>query len=533
MDLKTELSVLIRARETFLCIHTTDEEKTTEIVKSVANERIGNMGSKQLYCWSITKGLYQYGKAVIDEDLQEMMSSLQDPMSALEYFRELTDDRKESMPAIMVMYDMIPILSQGIVPLNRRIKELSRELIKTRKTVVFVESGGELPENIRDAVTLIEEPYPTKEELSEVVRRAYDTNSSFVSIIGNRPKEQVISEISAAAAGLKLSDLESVIRQSMVRKKFELEQIINLKKEVIRKSGVLEYFDTHDLSLDDIGGLDLLKNRITLLPRRFSEEARQFGLEKPKGIITIGPPGTGKSFSAKITAATLGVPLIRISMSQIASKWYGESTSNLRRALNVIVAIAPCVVLFDEIEKILSVGTGGEAHEETMRMMGELLTFIEECTAPVFFIGTCNDYRSLKPELMQRFEHLFFVDLPNQNERMDIFRIHIQKTGRNPDDFSLSRIAAESDGFVGREIRVLVKEALGSAFDQGRDVTTDDFLIAARSTVPTSKQGEIEAQIKRMRDWAKTNCMPASSRLAPVVSADEQKNEQNEIFVEE
>jgi SpoVK/Ycf46/Vps4 family AAA+-type ATPase len=507
--IREKLSVLIRARYPLIGIQTEEEKPTLEMIKEIATRQ-----KKKLYTWSITSGFSEYRKN--DTSLEC------DPLEVLTHIETLKDAHNEGEKAIIALLDYHVNFDNPII--RRKIKEAYFSLEKTYRTIILIGSNIEIPAELQKYIHSISTPYPGIEKISEIWKDAYSSvhGSALRSIVGN--PEEKIPVYSRACTGLTGDQISGIIRQGIARNSLNLNAIIEEKKQIIQKSGVLTYYDTSDISINDIGGLDILKMRIARLPARFSEKAEKFGLEKPKGFICIGPPGTGKSLSAKVTAAEMNVPLIVLSMSQIASKWYGESTSNMRNALDLISALSPCVVLIDEIEKVLSSGGSGETHEETSRMLGEFLTFIEENKAPILFIGTCNDRTGLKPELVQRFENMFFVDLPNQREREEIFKIHLQKTGRNPEKFNIPVLADRSAGYVGREIKVIIKEALSNAFFENKELN-DEFILSemGRST-PTSKSRERE--ISEMRAWAAQNCILAST---PDVTRNVQKNEHNYI----
>lgn len=517
MTFEEDLSVTVRARNPLIWITSPEEDRATSAISDVIRKQsVKGAGDlripKRVYFWSSTKGLYftpQQG----DPEYSGAGSSVQYvPLDILEIFDHYYNERKDQagshIPSALVMYDIhavFPDQKQVI----RRIKESYRELQTTFKTIIFVSPVCNLPQELHNYVRVIDLPYPTTEELSAIVGAALTTSKKFREISGNnvRSAEEIKQEIANAARGLTGMELNSILNKAISRGSFSLNDIITAKKEIIEKSGVLEYFPAENFSLSDIGGLENLRTRIRSLPRRFSPEAKKYGLDLPKGIILIGPPGTGKSLSAKVIAGILRVPLVKMSMSQIASKWYGESTQNMRNALNLLKALSPCVCLIDELEKTLSSGTSGDTHEETNRMIGEFLTFMEECKDPIFWVGTCNDKTGIKPELMQRFELMVFCDLPNRTERREIFSIHLGKK-RDLSGFDLDVIAGATGGFVGREITVIIKEAMSAAFMDNREVNTEDILKIAGSMVPTSVQREPE--INALRNWARNNCLFAS-----------------------
>jgi len=195
-------------------------------------------------------------------------------------------------------------------------------------------------------------------------------------------------------------------------------------------------------------------------------------------------------------------------MSQLVSKYYGESSNNMRNTWKLAKALAPCILWIDEIEKALGAGQNGEMHEESARLFGSFLTEMEESKG-VFVVATCNDHASLKAELMSRFPKMFFVNAPTRKERIEIFRIHIKAVKRNPEDFDLEKLADASEGFVGREIRNTIQDALGNAFDEGaKPLTTDHIVKAMKDVTPitTQKKDILDAMIR----WAEENAINAS-----------------------
>ena len=255
--------------------------------------------------------------------------------------------------------------------------------------------------------------------------------------------------------------------------------------------------------------LDTLKEWLRLRERTFSAAARDFGLPPPKGVALIGLPGTGKSLTAKAIGALWGVPLLRLDVGAIYSSYMGESERRARHALQLAEAIAPCVVWIDEMEKGLA--HGGNDTGTSTRVMGTLLTWMAEKTSPCFVVATANDVSALPPELLRRgrFDEIFFLDLPSRQEREEILGVHIRRSGRDMAGFDLTAVADRTEGFVGAELAQVVHDALLSAFDAGRELTTPDLVAAAGRVVPLSvAQRE---RVGALRSWlAEGRAQPAS-----------------------
>lgn len=257
----------------------------------------------------------------------------------------------------------------------------------------------------------------------------------------------------------------------------------------------------------------------------FSQEAKEFGVETPKGIMLLGVPGCGKSLTAKAVAKSWNYPLLRFDIGKVFGGIVGESEQNVRKALDIAKAIAPCVLWIDEIEKGLSgVQSSGQTDGgTTSRVFGTLLTWMQEKTEPVFVIATANNIKELPPELMRkgRFDEVFFVDLPSIEERKKIFQIHISSRKRAIEKFNLEELSKATKGFSGSEIEECVKEGLQTAFSENRDIEENDIINAAKQTVPLSiTMGE---GLRKLREWAKFRARQASTGNVEEIDMDRSK----------
>nr|WP_239582826.1 AAA family ATPase [Bacillus tianshenii] len=287
---------------------------------------------------------------------------------------------------------------------------------------------------------------------------------------------------------------------------------------------MLEYYHPNE-SLSNIGGLDNLKDWIEERGNAYSQEAREYGLNLPKGVLLLGVPGCGKSLTAKAISRSWNFPLLRFDLGKVFGGLVGESERNIREALDVAKAISPCILWIDEIEKGLSgvQSSGSSDGGTTSRVFGTFLTWMQEKKEPVFVIATANNIGLMPPELLRkgRFDEIFFVDLPTVEERMNIYEIHINNKGRNPREFDLEQIATKSFGFSGAEIEEVLNESLFRAFNQGRDVTTEDILYSIGQICPLSKT--MSETITGLRKWASARARLASSRAGEEFLQSEEK----------
>jgi SpoVK/Ycf46/Vps4 family AAA+-type ATPase len=322
--------------------------------------------------------------------------------------------------------------------------------------------------------------------------------------------------LTQAAGGLTLQEAENVFAKSLVNDGQldgnDVSTVFSEKQQIIRKSGLLEYYD-ETTDLGDVGGLDELKEWLQRRSVAFTDKARQFGLPAPKGILLVGVQGCGKSLCAKAISSEWRMPLLRFDVGRVFSSLVGSSEENIRRATAVAESISPAVLWVDEIDKAFagSQGSAGTDGGTTARVMSTFLTWLSEKQRPVFVMATANDISQLPPELLRkgRLDEIFFVDLPKPAERHQILDIHLRKRKRDAGQFELDKLSAASEGFSGAEIEQAIISALYDAFYIGRDLQTDDVLKSIKETVPLSKT--MSERITALRAWAEGRARFASS----------------------
>jgi SpoVK/Ycf46/Vps4 family AAA+-type ATPase len=320
-----------------------------------------------------------------------------------------------------------------------------------------------------------------------------------------------------AALGLTLQEAENVFAKTIVKdgklSADDISLVFSEKQQIIRKSGLLEYYDSNT-DTNDIGGLELLKEWLSKRSTAFSEQARRFGLPPPKGVLLVGVQGCGKSLCAKAVSRLWNMPLLRFDMGRMFSSLVGSSEENIRRAIAVAESIAPVVLWADEIDKAFSgsQGSGSTDGGTTARVMSTFLTWLSEKQKAVFVMATANNISQLPPELMRkgRLDEIFFVDLPNREERRQILTIHISKRGRNASGFDLDQLVDASDGFSGAELEEAVISSLYDVFYLEKQLETADLLKSIRETVPLSRT--MAEGISALRAWANGRARYASPR---------------------
>jgi len=496
-----ELTILIRARYPLLYIMSWEERRIEQMLRRVAQNL-----RKKLYGWTITDGL---------RPLDESNPQRPDPESCLPlHALDLITASQES--AIFLLKDFHPyweerrpVQEQPII--TRRMRDMVNHIKESRKTVILLSPLVSFPAEMEKDIILLDYSQPERGEmehsLERVLRSAREIGGVKIDLTPAM-REQIL----AAAQGLTCSEAENVFAKSLVmNRSLDLDIIIAEKKQIIRRSHILEYFESRE-NMTAVGGMSLLKEWLNKRALAFSERARQFGLPEPKGLLLLGVQGAGKSLVAKAIASQWRLPLLRLDLGRLFSELVGSSEQNMRTALRLAESISPCLLWLDELEKGLAGVASSHMSDAgtTARVFGSFLTWMQEKTAPVFVVATANDISILPPEALRkgRFDEIFFIDLPSFAERKEIFSIHIQRRGRNPQNFDLDPLAALSENFSGAEIENAVIAALYDAFEAGRDLTQADLVQALRQTVPLART--METQIKTLRQWAHTHARPAS-----------------------
>lgn len=522
MDRKRPIVNYLKARYPILAIESFEEERAIVEIQKMAQEI-----NHELYVWNSTDGVKQNGK--------EAGTKTNDLKAAIDFCESKA--REQGNKSIFVFCDAHSYLSgtPNNAVYRRRLKDFAINIRnRYQSNCILVSPAFELSNDLQKEVTFVEFPLPSrddiKNQITDFVNRYRNVQGVTVDV-----NDDLIERFVNASIGLTNVEIENCFSKALVSDRrldeADLKDLLNEKKQIVKKSGILEFIDTN-LNLSDVGGLTTLKKWLELRSHCFDETAKAFGVKAPKGVLLTGVPGCGKSLTAKCVAAAWNMPLLRLDMGKIFQGLVGSSESNIRLALRTAEAIAPSILWIDEIEKGLS-GTGGGSDGGTStRVFGTLLTWMQEKTEPVFVFATANNINGLPPELLRkgRFDEIFFVDFPSFEERKKILEIHISKLKRDMSHFDLDRLARlcgeETFGkdvvLAGAEIEAWVGDALIEAFsrkvngDPTADLEMRDFETTIRRIVPMGQMRK--ADFTALRKWANDNAVSASISATPVVS---------------
>jgi SpoVK/Ycf46/Vps4 family AAA+-type ATPase len=399
---------------------------------------------------------------------------------------------------------------------NRALRNLARSLPASPRdraqAIIVLTPSAKVPQELAGHATVIEWPLPDRAEIAAILDATISALPADIrdTAAPNGARDSAID----AAVGLSGDEAQSCYAKSLVQlRRIDPAAVANEKKRVIAKERVLEWYDPIEGGIAAVGGLEPLKAWLGQRKLAYSPAAKAYGLPSPKGVMFVGPPGTGKSLTAKAIATAWQIPLLKVDLGALKSKFVGESESNLRKAFSVIESVGRCIVWFDEVEKSLAGATQGAADGGVSSdALGAILTWMQEKRGEAFVVATANDAASLPPELLRkgRFDELFFLDLPSQTERAQILQTALVANGRGAVVIDHAKIAKATDGWTGSEIAAIVPDALFGAFADGeREITTDDLVEAAKSVVPLSKTAA--EKIARLREWAAGRARPANT----------------------
>jgi hypothetical protein len=424
--------------------------------------------------------------------------------------RKRADNEEKSERNVWILRDLPGWLAGPIgMATLRKVRNLARYLpgvpLNRQQSLIIISPSGEVPPELAGHTTVVDWPLPDRNEIASIL----DTMTEEYNINLNGQREQAID----AAVGLNSEEAAACYSKSLVQlKTIDPKAVAAEKKRVIAKDKLLEWHDPLPGGLSAVGGLEGLKAWLKTRVSAYTPAARAYGLPMPKGLMLVGIPGCGKSLFAKAVASALGIPLLRLDLGALKSKFVGESEGNLRRALAIIESLGMCVVWLDEIEKALAGATQGAADGGVSSdALGTVLSWMQERSGSSFVIATANKIEDLPPELLRkgRFDELFFVDLPNATERVSVLEATMRKHERKA-KVDFAAVAKATEGFTGSEIAELVPDAMFTAFnDNAREITTDDLIACAGQIVPLSETAK--PRITALREWAKGKCRLAST----------------------
>ena len=490
MNFEADLDLTLRARYPLIYIPTSEEERVEAAIAKVSK----SLG-RDMLVWDFVDG-YQ-------SNPNDAGVGKRNPLQAL----ELVD--KTAKGAVFVLRDFDRFLED--VAIARKLKNLARKLKSEAQNIIVIAARINIPDALSEFFSILEFPLPNPSELRiEIEQIAKSTDSQ------DALNKQAIDDLVRASQGLSLERIRRVLAKAIAENNYlrpdDVELILEEKRQSIRQTQILEFYPS-TTEISEIGGLDNLKEWLLRRGGAFSDRARKYGLPHPRGLLLAGIQGTGKSLTAKAISHHWHLPLLRLDVGRLFAGLVGESESRTRQMIQLAEALSPCVLWIDEIDKAFSGLEGRGDSGTTNRVFGTFLTWMAEKTSPVFVVATANNIRTLPPELLRkgRFDEVFFVGLPNQEERSQIFSVHLNKyRPHNIRAYDIDRLAYETPDFSGAEIEQGIIEAMHIGFSQNRDFTTDDILEAASQIVPLAQTAQQEIQV--LQEWATSGKARLASR---------------------
>ncbi|MCL2931586.1 MAG: AAA family ATPase [Trichodesmium sp. MAG_R03] len=491
MNFKAEFELLLRSRYSIIYIQTREEERVEKTIAESAKKQ----ANRAVYIWDFVEG-YQNNPNDIGLGKRNPLQSL-----------ELVEKLPESAPAIFILRDFQRFLED--ISISRKLRNLAKKLKSQPKNLVILASEISVPEDLTEIITIIEFPLPNSQEIFQEVERLLMTMGQYV-------EKRLLDEVVRASLGLSIERIRKVLAKAITThgglEIDDVDLILEEKRQTIRQTQILDFYPTHE-NISDIGGLDNLKDWLLRRGGAFSEQARQYGLPYPRGLLLAGIQGTGKSLTAKAIAHHWHLPLLRLDVGRLFGGLVGESESRTRQMISIAEALAPCVLWIDEIDKgFAGFKSQGDAGT-TSRVFGTFITWLAEKISPVFVVATANNIESLPPEILRkgRFDEIFFVGLPHQEERKAIFEVHLSRLRPyNIKGYDIARLAYETPDFSGAEIEQSLIEAMHIGFSQNREFTTEDILESASQIIPLARTAA--EQIKFLQDWAAAGKARLASR---------------------
>lgn len=503
---RTDFRDYICSGHALLHVDTFEKDRAISEIAKVADDT-----GQKVYVWSIAQGWIDANGAQVCE--VKPAAPIEDHLRAV---LDFPDD------VICVLRDFGGYLRHETYPsydiVIGWLDELRKVVGSCRQTIVFVGPEFSTPKALLHDITQIDFALPKNEQITE---RIDFVCSDVTTADGTKfePDEKIIPQVIDACRGM--TSQQTVDRVALALRKHKdlnhdaVRTIVREKASIIKASGLLTYVEPPDGGLSIIGGYDALKQHVLLDQPCFTQDARDFGIEFPRGLMLVGIPGCGKTLLSLAIASELGLPLIAMDVGNLMDKFVGESEKNMREAIKMLESIAPCVLQLDEIEKGFG-GTGDTDGGASRRVFGSFIKWLNDRQSPVYAVATANQVQSLPPEFCRkgRFDEIYGLDLPSLTERREIFHIHLSKRGRDSDTFELDRLAEATEGYTGADIEQIVKLSLKIAFAGGKKLGQEHLDNAVSEIIPLSKTEA--SRIADTRQWCEHHAKPANpSKKSP------------------
>jgi SpoVK/Ycf46/Vps4 family AAA+-type ATPase len=509
-----ELDWQIRSNRPLIAICSHEEKRVLEAIKFISKRADQDWA---VFHWDLATGISTTPNFENLLPRQRMLNHMQ----VLDWFNSLKENVNSYY--ILILKDFLKIIHEENTLDDKRavrmLRNMAQEFVAQHKVVIMVDTQLRLPEDMTKICAVLDWPLPEFEHIDEKVKKIIEVaaknnelkKKGFLTIYSDSELQDIVR----AFQGLTLEEIELICTYMMISdiNKLDPYKIANVKRDIIRKTGLLDWIEVEQ-DFSAIGGLKGVKHWLHQRKDAFTTDAKDYGLpDNPKGILFVGVQGAGKSLMARCVASFWQLPLIRLDMGKIFSGIVGSSEENIRTAIKIAESVSPSLLWLDELDKGMS---GSASSNQTdggtaSRVLGSFLTWMQEKKTPVLVIATANDVSQLPPEILRkgRFDEIFFVDLPTDDERHEIFKIHLIKRNRKPEDYDIDILVEKSVSFTGAEIEAAIISAMYEAFaDNKREFSTDDILCAIEETVPLAVT--MKEQIDGLRAWAARRARHAS-----------------------
>ena len=493
MNFLNEFVLLLKSRYPIIYISTNEEERLEYLIRYCAKKYV----PRTYNSWDFVDG---YRGNPNDAGF-----AARNPLEALELIEKLTPETA----SLFVLKDYDNFLKDFSI--IRKLKNLSKTLKTQPKNIIIISSEINIPDALKDFITVIDFPLPNYTEILEELKRLTSSMQQTV-------EEEIIFNLATACQGLSLERIRRVLSK-VIAKYGEINEesptlVLQEKQQIIQQTQLLDFYLTTQ-NVNELGGLDNFKAWLKLRERAFSQEANEYGLPYPKGLLLVGVQGTGKSVAAKILANEWKLPLLRLDFGRLFASLVGQSEEKVRQMINISEALAPCVLWIDEIDKAFAGLKGGGDSGTTSRVLGTFISWLSEKTSPVFVVATANNIDDLPPELVRkgRFDELFYLGLPTREEREAIFTVHLKKYRANLiDNFQVSLLGNLTKEFSGAEIEQVVIEAMRLGFNEDREFTNDDLVVSIQNLVPLARTKSKE--LVTLQKWAESGNVISASKYS-------------------
>ena len=481
MKFTDELTLLLKARYPIIYINTIEEDRVEYIIRKYIKTSL----NRSIYSWDFIDG---YTNNPNNEGFAK-----RNPVQALELVERLT----AQTPALFLLKDFNRFLTD--LSVSRKLRNISRILKLQPKTIIIIGSDLSIPKELQELITILEFQLPLEEEINQELTR-------LVTSLNIQVDPELFENLTRACQGLSLERIRRVLSKIIATYKTidknSITVLLSEKKQIIGQTEILEYCSVNE-QISNLGGLNNLKDWLTKRKTAFSIQASNYGLPTPRGLLLIGIQGTGKSLTAKAIANDWQLPLLKLDVGKLFGGIVGESESRLRQMIEVAETISPCILWIDEIDKAFSNNNNTGDSGTSNRVLATFISWLSEKTKPVFVVATANNVEVLPLEIIRkgRFDEIFFLDLPQKQEREQIFKIHIQEFRPNRwESFDYSKLAQLSEAFSGAEIRQSIIEAMYQAFYEKREFITEDICLALTQLIPLSQLDN--TQTLKLKNWA-------------------------------